>query len=24
VAVLSLVGTIWIMSKGTDLLNDEV
>ena len=24
VAVLSLVGTIWIMSKGTDLLNNKV
>ena len=24
IAVLSLVGTIWIMSKGTDLLNDKV
>ena len=24
IAVLSLVGTIWIMSKGTDILNDKV
>ena len=24
IAVLSLVGTIWVMSKGTDLLNDKV
>ena len=24
IAALSLVGTIWIMSRGTDLLNDEV
>ena len=24
VAVLSLLGTIWIMSKGTDLLNNEI
>ena len=24
VAVLSLIGTIWIMSKGTDLLYNEI
>ena len=24
VAVLSLLGTIWIMSKGTDLLDDKI
>ena len=24
IAVLSLVGTLWVMSKGTDLLNDKV
>ena len=24
VAVLSLLGTIWVMSKGTDLLDDKI
>lgn len=24
IAVLSLVGTVWVMSKGTDLLDDKV
>ncbi len=24
IAVLSLVGTVWFMSKGTDLLDDKV
>ena len=24
VAVLSLIGTVWVMSKGTDLLDDKI